>query len=136
MSIKQISNIQNPQSTLEDPLYRDIILGHWQNPQNYGVVKHADFDVNDNNPSCGDKIRLSGKIAKGKLSDIKFESSGCAISKASASLLIERVKGMPISKISKITSADVLKNLGVEISPARHNCALLGFHALLKGVRG
>ena len=117
---------------MEDPLYREIILEHWQNPQNYGVVKNADFDLNDNNPSCGDKIRITGKIKNGKLIEVKFESVGCAISKASASLFTEQIKGMPISKIMKMKEADVLKNLGVEISPARHPCALLAFRTIQK----
>jgi nitrogen fixation protein NifU and related proteins len=115
---------------MEDPLYREIILEHWQNPQNYGVVKNADFDVKDNNPSCGDKIRVTGKIKNGKLIDVKFESVGCAISKASASLFTAAIKGMGVSKIKKIKDADVLKNLPIEITPARHNCALLCFKTI------
>lgn len=115
---------------MEDPLYREIILEHWQNPQNYGVIKNADFDLNDNNPSCGDKIRITGKIEKGKLTDIKFTSIGCAISKASASLFTEQIKGKKISEITKIKEANVLRNLGVEISPARYPCALLALRTI------
>jgi nitrogen fixation NifU-like protein len=118
----------------QDPLYREIILDNWQNPQNYGKVKDPDLDVTDVNPTCGDKIRLTGKIKDKKLVQVQFVSDGCAVSKASASLFTEQIKNMPLSKISKITKEEVLKNLSVTISPARYNCALLCFRALQKGI--
>jgi nitrogen fixation NifU-like protein len=119
----------------EDSLYREIILEHWQNPQNYGIVWKPDFDVNGVNPSCGDEIRITGKIKNGKIVEIKFISTGCAISKASASLFTEQLKNMSLSKVRKLKKEDVLKNLPVEITPARHNCALLCFKALQKIVK-
>ena len=117
---------------MDDPLYKEIILEHWQNPQNYGVIKSPDFDITDFNPTCGDEIRFTGKIKKGKLVDIKFTSKGCAISKASASLLTQKIVNMTIENILKIKEETVLNNLSVKISPARHNCALLCFRALRK----
>ena len=117
---------------MQDPLYREIILDNWQNPQNYGSVKNPDFEVDGVNPTCGDKIKITGKIRSGKLIDIKFTSSGCAISKASASLFTENIKGQSISKIKKLTKEDVLKNLPVEITPARFNCTLLCFKTIQK----
>lgn len=119
----------------QDPLYREIILDNWQNPQNYGVVKTPDIDVSEINTTCGDKIRLTGKIKNGKLIEVAFTGDGCAISRASASLFTEKLKNMPLSKIKKLTGEDVLKNLPVSITPARHNCALLCFRALQKGLK-
>jgi nitrogen fixation NifU-like protein len=120
---------------MEDSLYREIILEHWQNPQNYGVVKNPGFDVSDTNPTCGDKIRITGRIRGGKLIEIKFTCMGCAISKASASLFTEQIKGMQISKIKNLKDADVLKNLPIEITPARNNCALLCFKTIQTGLK-
>jgi nitrogen fixation NifU-like protein len=117
---------------MQDPLYREIILDNWQNPQNYGVIKNPDLDVSEVNTTCGDKIRLTGKIRNGKLVEVMFTGDGCAISKASSSLFTEQLKNMPLLKIKKLTKEDVLKNLSVKISPARHNCALLCFRALQK----
>lgn len=117
---------------MEDPLYREIILEHWQNPQNYGIIKNADFTINGNNPTCGDTIIITGKIINNKLTEIKFTSEGCAISKASASLFSEKIKGLRLSEIKKMTQEDSLEELGVKISPARHNCALLMFKAMHK----
>jgi len=119
----------------QDPLYREIILDNWQNPQNFGVVKNPDIDVRQVNTTCGDKIRLTGKIENGKLVQVMFTGDGCAISKASSSLFTEQLKNMPLSKVRKLTKEDVLKNLSVSISPARHNCALLCFRALQKGLK-
>lgn len=115
---------------MQDPLYREIILDHWTNPQNYGEISDADFAVDDNNPSCGDSIHLTGKVKDGKLVDVKFTSEGCAISKASASLFTEKIKGMEIAEIQKIKPDDVLAELGLELTPARMKCALLVYQTL------
>ncbi len=109
----------------DDPLYREIILEHWQHPQNYGVIEDADFDLTDSNPLCGDEIRLTGKIHEGKMKEIAFIGEGCAISKASASLLTEEIKGKQLEEIEKITSRDVLNLLEISLTPARTKCALL-----------
>ena len=120
---------------MQDPLYREIILEHWKNPQNYGTIKNPDIDVSEINPLCGDKIRLTGKIQDGKLTKVAFTAEGCAISKASASLFTQDLKGMELAKIKKINQEKVLNNLLVSITPARHNCALLCYRALQKGLR-
>lgn len=119
---------------MQDPLYREIILEHWKNPQNYGTVKNPDIDAFEINTTCGDQIRLTGKIKNGKLTEVAFIGDGCAISKASASLFTEEIRGMELAKIKKIDKKKVLKNLPVQISPARYNCALLCFRALQKGL--
>ena len=75
---------------------------------------------------------ITGKIKNVKLTEINFISQGCAISKASASIFTESVKGKAVSRIKKLTKEDVLKNLPVEITAARYNCALLCYHALQK----
>lgn len=115
---------------MQDPLYREIILEHWQNPQNYGVIKDANFDVRDNNPLCGDEIRITGKIKDGKLIKVAFTGDGCAISKASASIYTEKIKEQTISEIKKITPDDVLAELGLTLTPARTKCALLVYKTL------
>lgn len=117
---------------MQDPLYREIILDHWQNPQNYGVVEDAGFDVSGDNPLCGDEVRLTGKIESGVLREIKFTSEGCAISKASASLFTERVKGLSMAEIKKITEQDVTAELVVQLTPVRQKCALLVYGTLNK----
>ena len=113
-----------------DELYRDFILDHYRNPRNAGTLASPDATFEDNNPMCGDKIRMDVQLHDGVVSDIKFQGRGCAISQASASLLTEAVKGKSLAEISKIGKEDVLQNLGIAISAARLRCALLGLKVL------
>jgi len=117
---------------MQDPLYREIILEHWQHPQNFGVIKNADIDIADSNPLCGDEFRLTGKIEDNTLKKIAFSGEGCAISTASASLFTEKIKGMEVTEIKKITAEDVLKDVGIDLTPARMKCALLIYQTLRK----
>lgn len=115
-----------------DPLYREIILEHWEHPQNYGIIKNADFDVTENNPLCGDELRLTGKIKNGIVTQIAFSGESCAISRASASLFTEEIKGKSLVQIKKKNDEDVLGLLGIELTPARMKCALLVWKTLQK----
>lgn len=119
---------------MNDPLYREIIMEHWEYPRNYGVIKNADVDVTENNPVCGDKVRIMAKLKNKKIEDIKFTCSGCAVSKALASILTLKVKGMKVSEFSKMKPEILLGGLGVEFTPVRMKCALLGFNTLKKAL--
>ena len=113
-----------------DDLYRDFILDHYRNPRNAGTLTDPDASFEDNNPLCGDKIRMDLRVQDGKVTDVRFAGRGCAISMASASLLTEQIKGMPLSEIAKLGKDDVLANVGINISAARLKCALLGIKVL------
>lgn len=115
---------------ISDPLYREIILEHWEHPQNLGVLSKPDIDITRVNPFCGDTIRITAILRKGVVSDISFTSDGCAISTASVSLLTSLVKGMPVAKFLRITPEKFLSTFQIQFSPARMKCALLGFFAL------
>ena len=119
---------------MKDPIYRDIILDHFKNPLNYGLLEDPDFETTDYNPLCGDEISITGKIIKGRLVNIKFESRGCAISKASASIMTEKFLNKEINEIKKIQPEDYLKMLEIELSGSRIKCALLGFSTLKKSL--
>jgi nitrogen fixation protein NifU and related proteins len=113
-----------------DELYRDFILDHYRNPRNAGTLPDPDATFEDNNPLCGDKIRMDLRVEDGKVTDVKFAGRGCAISMASASLLTEQIKGMSVTEIAKLGKDDVLANVGINISAARLKCALLGIKVL------
>lgn len=119
---------------MDDQLYREFILEHWKNPQNYGVLENADIDISGNNPLCGDEIRITVKLKGNKIENILFISQGCAISKASASLYTEMVKHKNVKDIKNIKPEDFLKTLEIELSPARLKCALLVYSTLRKGL--
>ena len=128
---------RHPAQTLinmDEQLYREIILEHYKNPQNYGVINDADIDISDYNPLCGDEIRITAKIINSKIDQIKFVSEGCAISKASASIMTEFVKKEPKNKLLKLSPEEYLLLLEINLSPSRIKCALLSYSALKKGL--
>src|ERR1017187_2588226 len=102
----------------------------YRNPRNAGILEHPDASFEDINPLCGDKIRVDLAIRDGGVTDVRFKGRGCAISQASASLLTEEIKGKSLAEIDKIGKDEVLANVGINISPARMKCALLGLKVL------
>ncbi len=119
-----------------DALYRDYILDHYRNPRNYGTLEDPDLSYEDDNPLCGDRVRMDFKIRDGRIAQVRFSGKGCAISQASASMLTEMVEGKPLEEVKQIGKEDVLENLGIPISPARLKCALLALKVLKAGVYG
>lgn len=113
-------------------IYQEIILDHYKNPRNWGVVKNATHKMTISNSSCGDKFELEGFIDKETLKDYSFSGEGCAISTASASLLSEYAKGKKISVLKKLDASFILKLIGIELSPNRIKCALLPLEGLQK----
>ena len=120
----------------DDQFYREYILDHYKNPRNFGRLPDADISHEEENPLCGDVIGMDLKLQDGVIEDVRFHGRGCAISQASASLLTERLKGMPLDDAKKINKDDVLGELGIEISPARIKCALLSLKVLKVGAYG
>ena len=113
-----------------DDLYRDYILEHYRRPHNFGVLEDATTRYEGANPLCGDRITMMLGIRDGLVADVAFTGRGCAISQASASLLTDEIKGKSVDEVGKLTSADLLDLLGIEISPARLKCALLSLDTL------
>ncbi|HEV2476521.1 MAG TPA: SUF system NifU family Fe-S cluster assembly protein [Candidatus Dormibacteraeota bacterium] len=120
----------------DDQFYREHILDHYKNPRNYGRLDSPDITHEENNPLCGDVVGMDFRVSDGVIEDIRFHGRGCAISQASASLLTERLKGMPLDEAKKINKDDVIGELGIEISPARIKCALLSLKVLKVGAYG
>lgn len=117
-------------------IYAENILEHYKNPQNKGVIENADIVQTGANPLCGDHLVLYFKLNEDKISDIKFEGKGCAISQAAISMLTEELKGMTLESAARISKSDILKMLGVEIGPTRMKCALLGLNTVKAAVKG
>ena len=82
-------------SDLRD-LYQEVILDHNRSPRNFGPLEGADLRADGHNPLCGDRLSIAVKVEDGVVTDVRFEGSGCAISKASASLMTERIKGQTL----------------------------------------
>ena len=119
-----------------DSLYREQILDHYRNPRNKGILDPADYSHEDQNPLCGDEVRIDLRVRDGIVSEVRFDGRGCAISQASASMLTELVEGRPLEEVKAITKDDLLDELGIPVSPARLKCALLGLKCLKAGIYG
>ena len=133
-------------------LYREVILDHNRRPRNFGALPDANHVIEAVNPLCGDKLTLYVKVGDGRVEDISFKGTGCAISVASSSLMTERVKGQTVDaslalfdKVHGLfTGADdapadldkLAALSGVREYPTRVKCASLAWHALKAAVTG
>ena len=113
-------------------MYQQNIIDHYKNPENAGKLDVATFTKHLANTSCGDEITVYMKVKSDIIENIKFEGIGCAISIASADILYSYLKGRDISEIKKIDLEYIKKLIGIEVSPGRSKCALLGKDALSK----
>ena len=130
-------------------LYQSLILDHNRNPRNFGPLDGADRHAEGFNPLCGDQVKVDVKLEGDRIADIRFSGNGCAISKASASLMTTAVKGKTLAEAEAlfagfhglVTGAavpeDPKKSLGklaifagVAEFPVRVKCATLAWHAL------
>src|SRR5690349_24161416 len=130
-------------------LYQEVILDHNKRPRNFGAMADADRRALGHNPLCGDRLTLYLKIDGDRVSGVSFEGSGCAISKASASLMTDAIKGKTIPEVRELFSrftamvttpidqdvdTEPLGKLaalaGVRTFPVREKCASLAWHTL------
>jgi nitrogen fixation NifU-like protein len=133
-------------SDLSD-LYQEVILDHNKRPRNFGVLDAPTHHAEGYNPLCGDRLHLFVKVDGETISDVRFQGSGCAISKASASLMTDALKGHSVSEARELferfhrmvtTPPDVpVEDLGklsvfagVREFPVRVKCASLAWHTL------
>ncbi|HQL39056.1 MAG TPA: SUF system NifU family Fe-S cluster assembly protein [Anaerolineaceae bacterium] len=120
-----------------DDLYREVIIEHYKNPGFRGELDPHDISFEDENPLCGDHIRIDLRVNENEVvTEAAFSGHGCAISQASADLLLEFIIGKTLDEIRKLTKDDLLELLGIELGPVRLKCALLSLKVLKAGVYG
>jgi nitrogen fixation NifU-like protein len=120
-----------------DDLYRQQIVDRYKNPQKRGVLDPHDYSYEDENPLCGDQLRIDLRVdSEQRITEAAFSGEGCAISQASADLLTEHVVGKTLDEVRRLGKDDILDLLGIELSPIRLKCALLSLKVLKAGVYG
>lgn len=120
-----------------DDLYREIIIEHYKNPSYRGKLDPRDISFADNNPLCGDHIQIDLRVDdNGVVTEAVFDGHGCAISQASADLLMESIIGKPLEEVKKLNKESILELLGIDLGPVRLKCALLSLKVLKAGVYG
>jgi nitrogen fixation protein NifU and related proteins len=137
-------------------LYQEVILDHSRHPRHFGPLEHATHNGEGHNPLCGDRVKVHLMVnGTGRISDIKFEGRGCAISQASASLMTEMVLGRTVEEAEKLMSGfqhlvkgedasglgeDDRERLnvmaGVSAFPMRVKCATLAWHTMVSALEG
>jgi nitrogen fixation protein NifU and related proteins len=118
-----------------DDLYRELIIERYKNPIYRGRLDPHDFSFEDENPLCGDHLRIEVQVdGSDHVTDARFDGHGCAISQASADLLLESIQGKTLDEVKALTKEDVLDLLGLELGPVRLKCALLSLKVLKAGV--
>ncbi len=121
---------------MED-FYRELIIERYKNPHFRGVLDPNDISYEDDNPSCGDHIQIDVRLDEnGLVTEALFSGEGCAISQASADLLLESIIGKSADEIRELSKEDILENLGIELGPVRLKCALLPLKVLKAGIYG
>lgn len=120
-----------------DDLYREIIIERYKEPLYRGELDPHDITFEDENPLCGDHIRIDLRVDEnGIVTEAAFSGHGCAISQASADLLLESVIGKSLDEVRQLGKQDILDLLGIELGPVRLKCALLSLKVLKAGVYG
>jgi nitrogen fixation NifU-like protein len=120
-----------------DDLYREVIIEHYKNPGYRGHLDPHDIRFQDSNPLCGDQIEITLRTDEnGKITDARFDGRGCAISQASADLLVESIIGKPLEEVKQLNKEYILDMLGIDLGPVRLKCALLSLKVLKAGVYG
>jgi len=120
-----------------DDLYREQIIERYKNPQYRGHLEPNDIFFEDDNPLCGDHIEITIRLGvDDRIVDAAFDGKGCAISQASADLLMEAIHGKNLEDVKKMNKQDLLDLLGIELGPVRLKCALLSLKVLKAGVYG
>lgn len=132
-------------------LYQQVILDHCKNPRNFHEAPAATCSAQGHNPLCGDQLKLFLTMDGEKIADASFVGSGCCISKASASLLTDSIKGKSKDEAKKmfdvvremVTSGKVNGDVGklavfagVHKYPVRVKCAILSWHAMMAAIKG
>ncbi len=115
-------------------IYREQIIDLYEHPLNYGELETADFSYEEDNPLCGDVIRIDVRLDdRNRVAEVAWQGNGCVISQASASLLTEEIKGMTLAELRNFSAERLLALVAVPLSQARRKCALLSLKVLQVG---
>ena len=122
---------------MDESIYREQIIDLYENPLNYGELESPDWSYEEDNPLCGDVVRIDVKLDEnGHVAEVAWRGDGCAISQASASLLTDAIKGKTLEEVRSFSKDELLELVGIPLSMARVKCALLSLKVLKAGAYG
>jgi nitrogen fixation NifU-like protein len=119
----------------EEEIYQEHILDHYECPYHRGPCPQATHAHEDDNPLCGDVIRVELRIdGRGRIEEAWFEGDGCCISQSSASMLVEQIEGKTIEEATDFSAEEMLQLFGARLTPNRQKCCLLSWRVLQSAV--
>jgi len=120
----------------EDELYQEHILDHYESPYHRGHCPHATHVHQDDNPLCGDVVRVELEIDPAdQIRQAFFNGDGCCISQAAASMLVEQVEGKSVEEARAMSAENMLQLFGARLTPNRQKCCLLPWRVLQIALR-
>jgi len=120
---------------MTDQLYRQEFMDIYKSGVNYGQMSDPTLTGDKVNSVCGDKMTLQLKLADDKVADAKFSGVSCAVSKTSASILTEFIKGKTVKELQNLTEAQILGLIKFDLTASRQQCALLCYYALQEAIK-
>ena len=118
-------------------LYREQLLDHYHNPENFGILEDPDIDIEMDNPTCGDMVHMTARLdEEGRITEVMFEGHGCVISMASSSMFTEEIIGKKPEEIVEMGLGEIQEMMGgLKLSMGRVKCALLPLNAIKLGFK-
>lgn len=111
-------------------IYREVLMEHYRQPHNVGVIPNSPYKGTRNNPVCGDDVSVTLDIEEGKVKQIKHQSRGCAVSIASASILTDYLQNMSVKEATALSLDKLLELLGTPLTATRRQCAQVALDAM------
>lgn len=111
-------------------LYSSVIRERFRRPRFRGAIERPDVAAEDVNPLCGDRVRIQARLADGRIVEARWSGDCCAISAASADVLLEMIEGQPAAGARDLTPARVLERLDADVRPSRMKCVALPLSVL------
>ena len=119
----------------EEEIYQEHVLDHYEDPYHRGKCAHATHAHEDDNPLCGDVIRIELKIDRDKqIKEAWFDGDGCCISQSSASMLVEEIEGKSVEEAQEFTANQMLDLFQAKLTPNRQKCCLLSWRVLQSAI--
>ena len=117
--------------------YREHLLDHYHNPENFGNLENPDIEIEMDNPTCGDMVHMTARLDdNGRIAEVMFEGHGCVISMASSSMFTEEIVGKTPEEIGEMGLGEIQEMMGgVKLSMGRVKCALLPLNAIKLGFK-
>jgi nitrogen fixation NifU-like protein len=120
----------------EEEIYQDHVLDHYEDPYHQGHCPHATHAHEDDNPLCGDVVRVELAVDEaGRVKEAWFDGEGCVISQASASMLMEQAEGKTVEELKKFSAQEMLDLFGARLTPNRQKCCLLSWRVVQTALR-